>query len=91
MGAHTAYLFGRTPAEFDVAISSDLDPGVLRNCHLRAADPTVIVSEWVAAFSIPPRIAVVPNANTTYFYPVQPAYNMRADSMITIKQEGTLQ
>jgi nickel-dependent lactate racemase len=70
MGAHKAYLFGRTLADFDVAISSELDPGVLRKCHLRAADPTVIVNEWVEAFSIPPRIAVVPNANTTYFYPV---------------------
>ena len=70
IGAHKAYLFGRTLADFDVAISSDLDPGVLRKCHLRAADPTVIVNEWVEAFSTPPRIAVVPNANTTYFYPM---------------------
>ncbi|MBW2437792.1 MAG: nickel-dependent lactate racemase [Deltaproteobacteria bacterium] len=70
MGAHKAYLFGRTLADFDVAIASDLDPGVLRKCHLRAAEPTVIVNEWLEAFSTPPRIAVVPNANTTYFYPV---------------------
>jgi hypothetical protein len=55
-------------ADFDVAISSDLDPGILRKCHLRAADPTVIVGEWVDAFNGRPRIAVVPNANTTYFY-----------------------
>lgn len=68
MGAHKAYLFGRTLAAFDVAISSDLDPGVLRKCHLRAADPTVIVGEWVDAFKGRPSIAVVPNANTTYFY-----------------------
>ena len=70
MGAHKAYLFGRTLADFDVAISSDLDPGILRKCHLRAADPTVIVGEWVDAFKGRPRIAVVPNANTTYFYHV---------------------
>ena len=70
MGAHKAYLFGRTLADFDVAISSDIDPGILRKCHLRAADPTVIVSEWVAAFNGHPRIAVVPNANTTYFYSI---------------------
>ena len=68
MGAHKAYLFGRTLADFDVAISSDLDSGILRKCHLRAADPTVIVGEWVDAFEGRPRIAVVPNANTTYFY-----------------------
>jgi hypothetical protein len=70
MGAHKAYLFGRTLADFDVAISSDIDPGILRKCHLRAADPTVIVGEWVDAFEGRPHIAVVPNANTTYFYPV---------------------
>ncbi|MGD9413014.1 MAG: nickel-dependent lactate racemase [Desulfobacterales bacterium] len=70
MGAHKAYLFGRTLSEFDVAISSELDSGVLRKCHLRAAEPTLIVDEWIKAFSNPPRIAVVPNANTTYFYPV---------------------
>ena len=68
MGAHKAYLFGRTLADFDVAISSDLDPGILRKCHLRAADPTVIIDEWMATFKGRPRIAVVPNANTTYFY-----------------------
>jgi nickel-dependent lactate racemase len=68
MGAHKAYLFGRTLAAFDVAISSDIDPGILRKCHLRAADPSVIVGEWVDAFEGRPHIAVVPNANTTYFY-----------------------
>jgi nickel-dependent lactate racemase len=71
MGAHKAYLFGRTLADFDVAISSDLDPGILRKCHLRAADPTVIIGEWVTAFNGHPRIAVVPNANTTYFYSIR--------------------
>mgnify|MGYP001047595042 FL=1 len=70
MGAHKAYLFGRTLVDFDVAISSDLDPGILRKCQLRAADPNFIIKEWVEAFRYPPRIAVVPNANTTYFYPV---------------------
>lgn len=70
MGAHKAYLFGRTLADFDVAISSDLDPGILRKCQLRAADPAVIIGEWVDAFNGRPRIAVVPNANTTYFYHV---------------------
>ena len=68
MGAHKAYLFGRTLTNFDVAISTDLDPGILTKCHLRAADPTVTINAWVGAFSIRPRIAVVPNANTTYFY-----------------------
>jgi len=53
---------------YNVAVFSDLDPGVLRKCHLRAADPATIVAEWVAAFDATPRLAVIPNANTTYFF-----------------------
>ncbi len=68
MGAHKAYLFGRTLSEFDVAVSSELDPGVLKKCHLRAADPSRVIGEWVENFEHPPRIGVIPNANTTYFY-----------------------
>ncbi len=68
MGAHKAYLFGRTLSEFDVAVSSELDPGVLQKCHLRAADPSRVIGEWVDNFEHPPRIGVIPNANTTYFY-----------------------
>ncbi len=68
MGAHKAYLFGRTLVDFDVAVFSDLDAGVLRKCHLRAADPAAVIEEWVSAFAGTPRVAVIPNANTTYFY-----------------------
>ena len=68
MGAHKAYLFGRTLSRFDVAVFSELDPGVLQKCHLRAADPSEIISEWVENFDGIPRIGIVPNANTTYFY-----------------------
>ena len=46
-------------------------PGVLRKCHLRAADPATIVAEWVAAFDGTPRLAIIPNANTTYFYRIR--------------------
>ncbi len=72
MGAHKAYLFGRTLARYNVAISSDLDPGILKKCHLRAADPSEVVSEWVNAFETRPRVGVIPNANTTYFYKRDP-------------------
>jgi nickel-dependent lactate racemase len=68
MGAHKAYLFGRTLIEFDVAVSSELDSGVLKKCHLRSADPSRVIEEWVDNFEHPPRIGVIPNANTTYFY-----------------------
>ena len=68
MGAHKAYLFGRTLSEFDVAVSSDLDPGVLQKCHLRSADPSKVIGEWVDNFKGRPKIGIIPNANTTYFY-----------------------
>jgi lactate racemase len=68
MGAHKAYLFGQTLVNYNVAVFSGLDPGVLRKCHLRAADPATILAEWVAAFDDTPRLAVIPNANTTYFF-----------------------
>jgi len=69
MGAHKAYLFGRTLVNYDVAVCSELDPGILRTCHLRAADPTRVLAEWVEALPGTPRVAIIPNANTTYFYP----------------------
>ncbi len=68
MGAHKAYLFGRTLVNYDVAVCSELDPGILRKCHLRAADPTRVLAEWVEALPGRPRVAIIPNANTTYFY-----------------------
>jgi len=68
MGAHKAYLFGRTLVNFDVAVFSDLDPGILSKCHLRAADPASVLAEWVSAFEGTPKVAIIPNANTTYFY-----------------------
>jgi nickel-dependent lactate racemase len=68
MGAHKAYLFGRTLVNYNVAVFSDLDPGILRKCHLRAADPASVIDEWVSSFEGTPRVAVIPNANTTYFY-----------------------
>lgn len=68
MGAHKAYLFGRTLDQFDVAVSSELDPGVLQKCHLRSADPSRVIAEWVDNFEGTPQIGVIPNANTTYFY-----------------------
>ncbi|MCU0592474.1 MAG: nickel-dependent lactate racemase, partial [Desulfobacterales bacterium] len=65
MGAHKAYLFGRTLVNFDVAVFSDLDPGILRKCHLRAADPATVIDEWVSTFEGTPELAIIPNANTT--------------------------
>jgi hypothetical protein len=68
MGAHKAYLFGRTLNDFDVAVSSELDASVLQTCHLRAADPNKVIGEWVERLEGKPRVGIIPNANTTYFY-----------------------
>ncbi|MBI5252405.1 MAG: nickel-dependent lactate racemase [Desulfomonile tiedjei] len=67
MGAHKAFLFGRTLDSFDVAVASELDAETLEMCHLRAAEPSKVVRFWVEAFEGRPRVAVVPNANTTFF------------------------
>jgi nickel-dependent lactate racemase len=67
MGAHKAFLFGRTLVAFDVAIAADMQPEVLSKCQLRACDPQETVERWVETFPGSPRVAVIPNANTTYF------------------------
>lgn len=68
MGAHKAYLFGSTLSQYEVAICSEMDPGILQKCHLRAADPSRVVAEWVENFEGRATIGIIPNANTTYFY-----------------------
>ncbi len=69
MGAHKAFLFARTLVKYDVAVFSEMDAETLRKCHLRAADPESIITQWVEQFDGIPRVAVVPNANATYFIP----------------------
>ena len=69
MGAHKAFLFGRTLSEFDVAVYSELDQGILKKCHLRAANPSQVIAEWLEnSPGNNKRIGVITNANTTYFY-----------------------
>ena len=68
MGAHKAYLFGRTLVSYDVAVFSDLNSDILKRCHLRAADPSAVITEWLEELEGRPALAVVPNANTTFFY-----------------------
>jgi nickel-dependent lactate racemase len=68
MGAHKAYLFGKTLVSYDVAVFSELDPEILRQCHLRAAEPSMVIREWVEHFKGKPKLAIIPYANTTYFY-----------------------
>lgn len=67
MGAHKAFLFGRTLSEFDVAVHSEMDHGVLQKCHLRAADPSRVIAEWLEDGPRTKSIGIITNANTTYF------------------------
>ena len=70
MGAHKAFLFSRTLTRFTVVVDSDMDTETLAQCHLRKGDAQATLDRWLAESPAgrPPRIAVVPNANTTYFY-----------------------
>lgn len=68
MGAHKAFLFGRTLCEFDVAVYSDLDQGILKKCHLRAANPSQVITEWLESNGDIKKIGVITDARTTYFY-----------------------
>jgi hypothetical protein len=54
--------------DYDVAVFSDLDPAIMGQCHLRATDSSRIINEWVDGFKGIPKVAVIPYANTTYFY-----------------------
>lgn len=68
MGAHKAFLFGRTLCEFDVAVHSDLDQGILKKCHLRAANPSQVIAEWLEDSENTKKVGVITDAGTTYFY-----------------------
>ena len=68
MGAHKAYLFGRTLVNFDVAVFSDLDPASWANATCgRPTPPPCSTSGWRSSEGTP-KVAIIPNANTTYFY-----------------------
>jgi len=68
MGAHKAFLFGRTLSEFEVAVHSEMDQGVLQKCHLRAADPSLVIAEWLEDAPESKSVGIITNANTTYFF-----------------------
>jgi len=71
MGAHKAFLFSRTLASHEVAVVSDLDAKTLAECHLRKGDLQETLDGWLKQ-QPKARIAIVPNANTTYFYHAKP-------------------
>jgi len=67
MGPHKAFLFGRTLSEYDVAVHSELDQGILKKCHLRAANPSQIIAEWLGQAAGTKKVAIITDAGTTYF------------------------
>ncbi len=67
MGAHKAFLFSRTILNYNVAVHSELDKETLASCHLAKADAQSIVDAWIKE-NPKARIALIPNANTMYFY-----------------------
>jgi nickel-dependent lactate racemase len=68
MGAPKADVFGSMRVNDRAGDFSDVDSEIMRNCHLRAADPSSIMGEWVDDFKGTPEVAVIPLAATTFFY-----------------------
>lgn len=68
MGARAADGFGGMLLNPKILDNGDLDSGILNHCHLRAADPSSIMAEWVEDFEGTPDIAVIPRAAATYFF-----------------------
>jgi len=73
MGAHKAYLFARTLSQYEVVVDSDLEAETLARCQIRAGRAQETIDRWLDRFQGRPRVAVVPQANTTYFYQAGPA------------------
>lgn len=68
IGAHKSFLFSRNLTHHDVVIQSELDTPTLALCHLAKGALQETLDRWIAAAGGKARIAVVPSANTTYFY-----------------------
>jgi len=68
IGARIADVFGGLLAAYEADDMRDSDSGIMEHCHLRAAEPSTIMEEWVNDFEGTPQVAVIPHATTTYFY-----------------------
>jgi len=68
MGAHKAFLFARTLVAFDVTVASDIRQEILSQCHIKSGDPQASIEGWIDGFPGRPTVALIPNANTSYFY-----------------------
>lgn len=70
MGAHKAFLFSKSLLRYQIGIVSELNAATLAQCMLTKVALQEAIDTWLTQWSAPqpPRIAVVPNANTTFFY-----------------------
>lgn len=68
MGAHKAWLFGKSVLQYEVVLDSHLPPDVVRQCHLEPGEAGETLERWLSQLPEGARVAVVPNANTTYFH-----------------------
>lgn len=68
IGAHKSFLFSRTLTHHEVVIQSELDEKTLAQCHLVKGGLQETLDRWIASAGPSARIAVLPSANTTYFY-----------------------
>ncbi len=68
MGALPADRFGGMLLDCKGLNISNLDNGIMKHCHLRAADPSSIMAEWVDDFRGIPEVAVIPRGASTYFF-----------------------
>jgi len=68
MGAHKSYLFGLTLTRFEVVLCSDMPAETLARCHIKKGDAQQAVDTFINKQPEGTKVAVVPAANTTYFY-----------------------
>ncbi|MES9996882.1 nickel-dependent lactate racemase [Desulfovibrio aminophilus] len=68
MGAHKAYLFGLSLDSRRVVLDSALNVATLKGCQITAGAAQATLNAWLAESPERPRIAVIPNANTTFFH-----------------------
>jgi len=61
MGPRNAYLFGKASTDYNLQF--DLNSTILNGCHLRAADPSTIIKEWVNNYEKKPELAIMRNSN----------------------------
>lgn len=68
MGAHKSFMFSRTITNYDVCVVSEMDDAALAECHLKKAPLQETIDRWIEEIGPGARIAIIPNANTTYFF-----------------------